>query len=55
MRKGHEKEHSEKLETEGDQVMSNNELLALIRERIAKSRSGSEGKRPKKLEIPEAE
>ena len=55
MRKDRTKEHGEKVETEDAQVISNNELLALIRERMAKSRNGPGGKRPKKLEIPEAE
>ena len=55
MRKDDEKEHGHNAETEDEQVKRSNELLALIRERMAKSGGGSEEKGRKKLQIPKPE
>ena len=52
MRKDDEREHAE---TEDEQVKCSNELLALMRGRMAKSGSGPEEKGAKKLEIPKPE
>ena len=51
MQKDKGKDKVPKPTPEGDEVISNNQLLAAMRERLAKRRGGSKEKQPKELKI----
>jgi hypothetical protein len=55
MQQDEQKEHGQQVEPEEEDVICSNQLLAAIRERMAKKRKGPEENRPRKLDIEEGD